>query len=842
MEELARRRSTALRDGRVRFHPRVAAPVAIAGWRDPALEHLASALVGPPLPLWYCPDGHVTCAEPPPERCAECGDRARPATTDVLDTWFSSALWPFATLGWPDDTPELRRSTPATSTSTAREIIRLWENRMILAGPRAVRRPPVPRRDHHSTVLAPDGRRMSKSLGTGIDPLDVIDAARRRCDALRALKMSSTQDVRFSYGAIEEGRKLANKLWNVSRLVLAAGGTPIRGEAARARGALDPRADRRRAGRGRERPDGVRLLAAVAGALPPHLRRLLRLVRRGDQATAPRGRRRRRRDRARRARAAAGAAPPGHAARDRGDLVAPPRPRGAADRVAVARARRPLRGATRTRSSASQDGGARPSGGAASASTLDGDEQRIFEAVVRPDRLEGERQRGGRARAPAQGDRRARRRCSRTSASSPTRRPRSSRPSARSSSATGASSTRSAAELASTSLEPSPWPEDFGLGRMRALLARARRPAARATRRSTSSARTASRRRRARPRRFCAREGLAPAPTSRRTSAAGASASAIGGEEADFERALARVRPAAEAVGATQFEALTAAALAAFADGGVDVAVVEAGLGGRHDATNVLDARVVVLTNVALEHTEVLGETREQIAREKLAVVQAGATVVLGEPEWRATRARAAARRRDRRRRRQPRARARRPAFLGATVEPRCRAPCARRAGSSAAASRSRSGTVRTTPPASRWLARRGCPTPVRRRRLDPRRQGRRRDARRARAARRTRSSRPTSSNPRALAADELAAPRRAALRATSRPARPAAARRRARALAGPTAPSSSPARSIFSPTSCRAESSTRTMTKAGERLSVFAFAAVRRPGDRRRSRLPPAT
>jgi dihydrofolate synthase/folylpolyglutamate synthase len=101
-----------------------------------------------------------------------------------------------------------------------------------------------------------------------------------------------------------------------------------------------------------------------------------------------------------------------------------------------------------------------------------------------------------------------------------------------------------------------------------------------------------------------------------------------------FDRAVARVRPEAELVGATQFEALTAAALAEFAARGVDVAVIEAGLGGRLDATNVVDAPVVHLTNVSLEHTETLGDTREQIAREKLAVVKAGAAVVLGEAEW----------------------------------------------------------------------------------------------------------------------------------------------------------------------------------------------------------------
>jgi dihydrofolate synthase/folylpolyglutamate synthase len=103
-----------------------------------------------------------------------------------------------------------------------------------------------------------------------------------------------------------------------------------------------------------------------------------------------------------------------------------------------------------------------------------------------------------------------------------------------------------------------------------------------------------------------------------------------------FEQAVARVRPAAGRLGATQFEALTAAALAEFAAAEVDVAVVEAGLGGRLDATNVLRAPVVVLTNVGLDHTEQLGETREEIAAEKLAVVGPGAAVVLCEPEWQA--------------------------------------------------------------------------------------------------------------------------------------------------------------------------------------------------------------
>ncbi len=146
---------------------------------------------------------------------------------DVLDTWFSSALWPFATLGWPDDTPDLRAFYPGDLNTTAREIIRLWENRMIFSGLELVGEAPFRDVIIHSTVLAPDGRRMSKSLGTGIDPLDVI--AKHGTDATRygLMKMTSTQDVRFSYGAVEEGWKLANKLWNVSRLLLSGGAEEV---------------------------------------------------------------------------------------------------------------------------------------------------------------------------------------------------------------------------------------------------------------------------------------------------------------------------------------------------------------------------------------------------------------------------------------------------------------------------------------------------------------------------------------------------------------------------------------------------------------------------------------
>jgi valyl-tRNA synthetase len=168
-------------------------------------------------------------AETDPEGCAECGSTELTRSEDVLDTWFSSALWPFAILGWPEETPELRAWYPGTLNTTAREIIRLWENRMIFSGLEMVGEIPFEHVIIHTTLLAPDGRRMSKSLGTGIDPLDIV--AEHGADATRygLLKMSSSQDVRFAIGAVEEGRKLAIKLWNASRLVLGAG--PAEGEA-----------------------------------------------------------------------------------------------------------------------------------------------------------------------------------------------------------------------------------------------------------------------------------------------------------------------------------------------------------------------------------------------------------------------------------------------------------------------------------------------------------------------------------------------------------------------------------------------------------------------------------
>jgi dihydrofolate synthase/folylpolyglutamate synthase len=208
-------------------------------------------------------------------------------------------------------------------------------------------------------------------------------------------------------------------------------------------------------------------------------------------------------------------------------------------------------------------------------------------------------------------------------------------PNARSWSATGVSSTRSQTSSTDWIASLSPWPADgFGLERMRALLGELGNPEERypavhvvgTNGKSTTTRMTEE---------LLLGAGLSVGAYLSPHVRGWSERIRVDGAEADFEAAVAAVRLAAERRGATQFEALTAAALLAFADAEVDAAVVEAGLGGRHDATNVLATRVVVLTNVALDHMEVLGETREEIAAEKLAVVHDGCSAVLGDPEWR---------------------------------------------------------------------------------------------------------------------------------------------------------------------------------------------------------------
>ena len=180
---------------------------------------------GHTLPVWYGPEGEIVVAETEADAAAKAAELgldpdSLKRESDVLDTWFSSALWPFATLGWPDDDPLLRAFYPTNVLLTARDILFLWVARMVMMGLEFAGDVPFDDVYVHSVIQAPDGRRMSKSLGTGIDPLGEIEV--HGADALRfgLLAMSSTQDVRYSAAKVQQGRDLANKMWNASRLVL----------------------------------------------------------------------------------------------------------------------------------------------------------------------------------------------------------------------------------------------------------------------------------------------------------------------------------------------------------------------------------------------------------------------------------------------------------------------------------------------------------------------------------------------------------------------------------------------------------------------------------------------
>jgi valyl-tRNA synthetase len=221
MDELAAPAIEAVENDRVRIAPAQWKRVYLDWMREIRPWCISRQLWwGHRIPVWYCdPCEETIVAEQTPERCGACGGELR-QEEDVLDTWFSSAIWPFATLGWPDDTPELRAFYPTSFLTTAREILFLWVARMIMTGLEFAGDIPFKDVYVHSVIQARDGRRMSKSLGTGIDPLDEIDV--HGADALRfgLLAMSSTQDVRYSDAKVQQGRDLANKLWNAGRLIL----------------------------------------------------------------------------------------------------------------------------------------------------------------------------------------------------------------------------------------------------------------------------------------------------------------------------------------------------------------------------------------------------------------------------------------------------------------------------------------------------------------------------------------------------------------------------------------------------------------------------------------------
>ncbi len=209
----------AVKDGRVRFTPERFGRVYL-DWMENIRPWCVSRQLwwGHQIPVWYRGDEiHVATTAPEGD-----GWERDP---DVLDTWFSSALWPFATQGWPAETPELARFYPGNVLVTGRDIIFLWVARMVMMGIEFQDgQVPFSNVVINPIIQAPDGRRMSKSLGTGIDPLELID--QHGADAVRfgLLLMASTQDVRFNEQRIQQGRQLATKLWNATRLVVDRGG------------------------------------------------------------------------------------------------------------------------------------------------------------------------------------------------------------------------------------------------------------------------------------------------------------------------------------------------------------------------------------------------------------------------------------------------------------------------------------------------------------------------------------------------------------------------------------------------------------------------------------------
>jgi valyl-tRNA synthetase len=246
MDELAKPAIEVVKSGQVKFHPERWTKVYL-DWMENIRPWCISRQLwwGHQIPVWYHDDGRTYVGTEAP------GGTGWERDPDVLDTWFSSGLWPFATLGWPEQTPELKAFYPTDVLSTGRDIIFLWVARMIMLGIEFTGQIPFSDVYVHSIIQAPDGRRMSKSLGTGIDPRALIEGGPRPpvfagtpdqdpgefpaygTDAVRwgLLAMSSGQDVRFNEEKIAQAQQLTNKLWNASRLVLMRVDQSVRAEA-----------------------------------------------------------------------------------------------------------------------------------------------------------------------------------------------------------------------------------------------------------------------------------------------------------------------------------------------------------------------------------------------------------------------------------------------------------------------------------------------------------------------------------------------------------------------------------------------------------------------------------
>lgn len=187
------------------------------------------------IPAWYCADGHITVSADAegPSRCRECGAPADRLVqeSDIFDTWFSSGLWPFSTLGWPDQTSDLKRYYPSQVMETGHDILFFWVARMMMLGIELMGEPPFETIYLHGMVRDPEGRKMSKTKGNVVDPLSLIDEI--GADALRFALVSGTAagaDQRLSPEKLENARNFMNKLWNAARFVLGARPAEVTGD------------------------------------------------------------------------------------------------------------------------------------------------------------------------------------------------------------------------------------------------------------------------------------------------------------------------------------------------------------------------------------------------------------------------------------------------------------------------------------------------------------------------------------------------------------------------------------------------------------------------------------
>ena len=222
MKTLAEPAIAAVRDGRTKFLPERFSKM-YYNWMENIRDWCISRQLwwGHRIPVWYCDDcGEMIASREDPDCCPKCGGKLR-QDEDVLDTWFSSALWPFSTLGWPEQTEDLKYFYPTTMLVTGYDIITFWVSRMMVSGIEQMDEPPFATVLIHGLVRDELGRKMSKSLGNGVDPLEVIEEY--GADALRfslVMGVSPGNDTRYSRDKVEAARNFANKVWNASRFVL----------------------------------------------------------------------------------------------------------------------------------------------------------------------------------------------------------------------------------------------------------------------------------------------------------------------------------------------------------------------------------------------------------------------------------------------------------------------------------------------------------------------------------------------------------------------------------------------------------------------------------------------